>query len=253
MGSGTLYLVGTGPGDLAHITPAAVAAIGRSAVVVGYRLYLDLLGGLLDGKEVISSQLTEETARAQYAVDRARSGTVVSLVSSGDAGVYGMAGLALELLYAQGWRPGDAPAVEIVPGITAAQAAAALLGAPLMHDWACVSLSDLLTPWEVIRRRLEAVASADFTVCLYNPRSRQRDWQLATAQEIFLVNRSPMTPVGLVTDAYRPAQQVRTTTLGADWVVSVDMLTTVIIGNAATVDAGGLLITPRGYRVGSVV
>lgn len=251
MPSGALYLVGTGPGDLAHLTPAARDALARSEVVIGYRLYLDLLGPLLDGKETVSSQLTEEAARARRAIDLARGGRIVALVSSGDAGVYGMTGLALELLHADGWRPGDAPTVEVVPGITAAQAAAALLGAPLMHDWACVSLSDLLTPWPVIAKRLEAVAAADFVVCLYNPRSHKRDWQLAEARAIFLRHRAPTTPVGLVTDATRPAQRVRTMTLGDLDITAVDMLTTVIIGNAATMDTGGLLITPRGYRVGN--
>ncbi len=249
---GCLYLVGAGPGDLAHLTPAARAALAGSEVVVGYRRYLDLLGPLLDGKEAVSSELTEEVARAGRAVDLARRGRTVALVSSGDAGVYGMAGLALEVLREAGWRPGDVPDVEVVPGITAAGAAAALLGAPLMHDWACVSLSDLLTPWPVILRRLEAVAAADFVLCLYNPRSRRRDWQLGAARDVLLRHRAPQTPVGLVTDAYRAGQRVRTTTLADLDPAAVDMLTTVIVGNSATVDCGGMLVTPRGYPVGAV-
>ena len=249
MPNGTLYLLGTGPGDLAHITPAVHAALSNSEIIVGYKRYLDLLGSLIQGKEIASFALTEETIRARFAIDRAREGRTVSLVSSGDAGVYGMAGLALELLHADGWRPGDTPIVEIVPGITAALAAGALLGAPLMHDWACISLSDLLTPWSIIRRRIEATAMADFVVCLYNPRSRQRDWQLAEARTVFLEHRSPTTPVGLVTDAYRANQHVRTTTLADLDLMSVDMLTTVVIGNTATIECGGLLITPRGYYV----
>jgi precorrin-3B C17-methyltransferase len=250
MTRGQLALVGTGPGDLAQLTPAAHAALAGSAVIVGYRLYLDLLGPLLDGKEIIASQLTEEVARAELAIDLARRGRRVALVSSGDAGVYGMAGLALELLHGAGWRPGDAPDVEVIPGITAAGAAAALLGAPLMHDWACVSLSDLLTPWPVILRRVEAVAAADFVLCLYNPRSRRRDWQLGVARDVLLRHRDARTPVGLVTNAFREGQRVHTTTLAALDPARVDMLTTVVVGNSATIDLDGLLITPRGYAVG---
>ncbi len=245
---GTLYLVGTGPGDRAHLTPAACAAITQSAVIVGYHLYLDLLGDLLDGKEIVTAGLREETERAQRAIAQARAGRTVALVSSGDAGVYGMAGLALELLAADGWRPGDPPHVEVVPGITAATAAAALLGAPLMHDWACISLSDLLTPWSVIRTRLEAVAVADFVVCLYNPRSNARNWQLGEARDILRAARGPGTPVGTVRNAGRNDQAVRTTTLAAFDPSEVDMLTTVIVGNRTTVDLGGMLYTPRGYQ-----
>lgn len=252
MARGRLYLVGAGPGDLAHLTPAARAAIVGSDVVVGYQRYLDLLRPLLGSRQTIASRLTEEVARARQAVDLARRGQIVALVSSGDAGVYGMAGPALEVLQALGWRPGDAPEVEVVPGITAAGAAAALLGAPLMHDWACVSLSDLLTPWPLILRRLEAVAAADFVVCLYNPRSHRRDWQLGAARAVLLRHRAPRTPVGLVTDAYRAGQRVRTTTLGDLDPTLVDMLTTVVVGNSATVDLGGIVVTPRGYPVGEV-
>ncbi|MCA1722976.1 MAG: precorrin-3B C(17)-methyltransferase [Thermomicrobia bacterium] len=248
MTDGTLYLIGTGPGDRAHLTPAACAAITRSAVVVGYRRYLDLLGDLLDGKEIVAAGLREETARARRAIAHAREGRAVALVSSGDAGVYGMAGLALELLAAEGWRPGDSPYVEIIPGITAATAAAALLGAPLMHDWACISLSDLLTPWPIIRSRLKAVAVADFVVCLYNPRSNARDWQFGEARDILLSEREPDTPVGIVRNAGREDQVVRTTTLTALDPTGVDMLTTVIVGNRTTVDLGGMLYTPRGYQ-----
>lgn len=251
MTRGQLALVGTGPGDLAQLTPAARAALAGSEVIVGYRLYLDLLGPLLDGKEIISSQLTEEVARAELAIDLARCGRRVALVSSGDAGIYGMAGLALELLHQAGWRLGDVPDVEVVPGITAAGATAALLGAPLMHDWACISLSDLLTPWAVILRRLEAVAAADFVLCLYNPRSRRRDWQLGAARDVLLRHRDARTPVGLVTNAFREGQRVHTTTLAALDPAQVDMLTTIVVGNSATIDLDGLLITPRGYAVGA--
>lgn len=250
MTNGELYLVGTGPGALAQLTHRAREVLARADAVVGYRLYLDLLGPLLEGKETVSSALSEETARATRAVELARAGRRVALVSSGDAGVYGLAGLALELLGATGWRAGAAPLVEVVPGVTAGQAAAALLGAPLGHDWASISLSDLLTPWPVIARRLEAVAAADFVLCLYNPRSLRRDWQLAAARDILLRHRSAATPTGLVTNAYRPGQRVVTTSLGELDPGEVDMLTTVVIGNAATLSFGDLLVTPRGYHLG---
>lgn len=249
MPSGELFLVGTGPGALDQLTGRAREALARCDVVVGYRLYLELLCPLLEGKETVSSELTQEEARAARAVELALAGRRVALVSSGDAGVYGLAGLAFELLAAAGWRPGADPVVEVVPGVTAAQAAAALLGAPLGHDWASVSLSDLLTPWPSIERRLEAVAAADFIVCLYNPRSAKRDWQLAAARDIMLWHRGAATPVGLVTNAYRPGQRVTATSLGALDPGTVDMLTIVVIGNAATVARDGLLVTPRGYQI----
>jgi len=241
-----LYVVGIGPGAAAHLTPAARDAILAASVVVGYKTYLDLIPELLEGKEVVSSGMMKEVERCREALRLAAAGQVVALVSSGDAGIYGMAGLVLEL------QPQQAPgvAVTVVPGVSAVQAAAARLGAPLMHDFAVVSLSDLLTPWPLIRRRLEAAAAADFVVALYNPRSRGRTTQLGEAAQILLRHRPGATPVGIVRNACREDESVVVTDLAGLSGAEVDMLSLVIVGNSQTVvDAAGRMVTPRGYRV----
>ncbi|ALC15418.1 adenosylcobyric acid synthase (glutamine-hydrolysing) [Desulfuromonas soudanensis] len=244
--SGKLYVVGIGPGGAEHMTPAARAAIGAATTVVGYQTYLELLPELLEGKKLVSSGMMKEVERCRRALEIAGSGETVALVSSGDAGIYGMAGLVLEL--AENW-PGKKPEIEIVPGVSAVQAAAALLGAPLMHDFAVISLSDLLTPWETIRRRLEAAAGADFVVALYNPRSRGRVTQIVEAREILLRHRSPQTPVGLVRNACRAGETVTVSDLSSFLEHDIDMFTVVIIGNGATrVDGAGRMVTPRGYQ-----
>jgi cobalt-precorrin 5A hydrolase/precorrin-3B C17-methyltransferase len=186
--------------------------------------------------------LGSEVERAKEALAEARSGGSVALVSSGDAGVYAMASPALELA-------GEDVDVVIVPGITAAQAAASLLGSPLGHDHCSISLSDLLTPWVVIRERVRAAAEADFVLSLYNPRSKGRDWQLGKAREILLDHRSPDTPVGVVRDAYRAGQRVALTDLGSLRPEDVDMLTVVIVGSSQTEVRAGRMVTPRGYGV----
>ena len=244
--TGKLYVVGLGPGALDHLTPAAAAAIAAAEVVVGYRTYLELIPELLVGKEVVSSGMMKEVERCREALRLAAAGRQVALVSSGDAGIYGMAGLALEL------QPTEAPdiAVEVVPGVSAVQAAAARLGAPLMHDFAVVSLSDLLTPWALIRRRLEAAAAADFVVALYNPKSRGRTTQLGEAAAILLRHRGPATPVGIVRNACRDDETVTVIDLAGLAAAEVDMLSLVIVGNSQTlVDARGRMVTPRGYQV----
>ena len=216
--SAKLYVVGIGPGGAEHITPAAVAAIAAAEVVVGYATYLELIPELLVGKEVVSSGMMKEVERCRQALELAADGRCVALVSSVDAGVYGMAGLVLELA-------GDSsPEIEIVPGISAVQAAAARLGAPLMHDFAVVSLSDLLTPWELIRRRLLAAGAADFVVALYNPKSKGRVTQLEEARQILLRHRSPRTPVGIVRNACRPGESLVVTDLAGLAEQAVDML-----------------------------
>ncbi len=243
---GKLYVVGTGPGDLRHMTFEAQAAIRASEAVVGYKVYLDLIRPLLFGKEVVSSGMMREVERCRAALEIAASGRTVSIVSSGDAGIYGMAGLVLELLEKEG--PETAPEVVVVPGISALQAAASVLGAPLMHDFAAISLSDLLTPWTTIQKRLKAAAAADFVVALYNPRSKGRVKQLEEARAIFLNGRRRETPVGIVRNACRPGEERIVTTLGAMLEHPIDMFSTVIIGNGATfVDRAGRIITPRGY------
>lgn len=246
-GRGTLSVVGLGPGAHEQLTPAARDALAGAEVVVGYGPYLALAGSLLDGKEVVAGHMTRETERARAAIARARDGARVALVSSGDPGVYGMASLVLELLREAGWRRGDAPALEIVPGVTALGSCAALVGAPLGHDFCGISLSDLLTPWEVIARRLEAAAGADFVIGLYNPASTRRRRPLAEAHAILSRHRRSATPVAVVTDAYRPGQRVAVTTLERLLEEEIGMTTTVIVGSSRTFAFEGLVVTPRGY------
>lgn len=264
---GTLAVVGVGPGSPDLMTPQARRALRRADAVVGYRGYLEPLSALLVGKTLHPYALGQEVHRCRAAIQLARDGHHVALVSSGDAGIYGMAGLVLELLddlspaqlrEAEGVdRPSPppgfqdvsplAPPVEIVPGVTAANAAAALLGAPLMLDFAVISLSDLLVPWDAIERRLTAAALGDFVVVLYNPASSRRRHQLHRAAAILLEQRDQTTPVGLVRDAYRPDQSARIIELGHLATSDVDMKTIVIVGNSSTVRLGERLVTRRGY------
>jgi cobalt-precorrin 5A hydrolase/precorrin-3B C17-methyltransferase len=245
---GQLWLVGTGPGQLSQITPAAQTAVTQADVVIGYSLYLDLIAPLRRPGQVIESYpITQERQRCERAISLAQWGLTVAVVSSGDCGIYGMAGLVLEQLRALGWD-GKTPQVEVFPGISAVQSAASRVGAPLMHDFCTISLSDLLTPWEVIKQRLIAAAEADFVCALYNPRSRTRTEPFIQAQAIFLKYRSPQTPVALVHSAYREDEQITLTTLEKLDQVSVDMLTTVLIGNQTTQYYKDWMITPRGYN-----
>jgi cobalt-precorrin 5A hydrolase / precorrin-3B C17-methyltransferase len=238
---GRLFLVGLGPGDDALIPPLARDALAASELVVGLGQYVERIRHLLrPGTRISTPPLGNEIERAKQALAEARAGGSVALVSSGDVGVYAMASPALEMA-------GDDVEITVVPGITAAQAAASLLGSPLGHDHCSISLSDLLTPWEVIRERIRAAAEADFVISLYNPRSKGRDWQLGKACEILLEHRSPDTPVGIVRDAYREGQQVTLTNLGSLRPEHVDMLTIVIIGSSRTEIRDGRMVTPRGY------
>jgi precorrin-3B C17-methyltransferase len=236
-------VVGIGPGDGSLLAPMALAALERATVIVGYGTYVDLLDpALLAGREVVVTGMKKEMDRVRAAVDRALAGADVAIVSSGDAGVYGMAGLALELL-----DEGADVEFAVVPGIPALAAGAALLGAPLTHDFAVVSLSDLMTPWEVIEKRIEHAAAADFVIVLYNPRSRRRDWQLARAMELIAPHRDAATPVGLVRSAYREGQAVSTCALAQFDPAQADMLSIVFVGNASTRLMGRRMVTPRGY------
>lgn len=238
---GRLALVSTGPGDAALLPDAARAALAEAELVVGLDSYVERVRPFLrSGTEVHPSPIGDEVARAEAAVGEASAGRSVALLSGGDVGVYAMASPALE-------RAGHDVDVLVVPGITAASAAAALLGSPLGHDHCAISLSDLLTPWEVIRRRIKAAAEGDFVVSLYNPRSRGRDWQLDEARALLLEHRKPSTPVGVVTDASRPGQRVVLTTLGELDTQDVDMLTVVLVGNSQTRVVAGRMVTPRGY------
>lgn len=242
---GRLAVVGLGPGARDLATPRAVAELRRASVVVGLDQYLDQVRDLLrPGTRVVASGLGQEEERARTAVEEARTGAAVALIGSGDAGVYAMASPALDFAGA------DIDVVG-VPGITAAVSASNLLGAPLGHDHAYISLSDLHTPWEAIERRLRAAAEGDFTVCFYNPRSKKRDWQLTRALEILAEHRPPDTPVGHVRQASREGERATMSTLDrmlAGGVDDVDMFTVVIVGSSASRTVAGRFVTPRGYR-----
>ncbi len=241
-----LKVVGIGPGDASQLTFQARDALVWAEVVAGYGPYLDLLPlELLQGKERIASGMTREIQRCEQAIAAALAGRATVVVSSGDAGVYGMAGLVLELVQQQGVA--ERLEVEVVPGVPALMAAAALLGAPLVHDFAAVSLSDLLTPWEKIEERISLAARADFVLGVYNPRSTRRTWQLPRAKELLLQEKSAQTPVGLVRQAYRQGQHVSCCTLEALEPENVDMLSILVVGNSSTCFLDGRMVTPRGY------
>ncbi|MEV6958338.1 precorrin-3B C(17)-methyltransferase [Streptomyces sp. NPDC051207] len=241
-GRGRLAVVGLGPGARDLLTPRARAELRRAAVLVGLDQYVDQIRDLLrPGTRVLESGLGAEEERARTAVEEARRGQAVALIGSGDAGVYAMASPALA-------EASDDIDVIGVPGVTAALAAGAILGAPLGHDHVSISLSDLHTPWEVIERRVRAAAEADLVVTFYNPRSRGRHWQLPKALGILAEHREPGTPVGVVRNASRPDESSRLTTLAALDPATVDMMTVVTVGNTATREIAGRMVTPRGYR-----
>ncbi|NEQ37210.1 MAG: precorrin-3B C(17)-methyltransferase [Okeania sp. SIO3I5] len=245
--TGKLLLIGTGPGKLNQMTSAAKTAVSYADVVIGYSLYIDLIQPLFNPGQIVEKMpITQERQRAERAIELANFGLTVAVVSSGDCGIYGMAGLVLEQLRAKGWD-GKIPAVEVFPGVSALQSAASRVGAPLMHDFCAISLSDLLTPWEVIEKRLIAAAMADFVVAIYNPKSQNRTEQLVKAVNIFLEYRQPENPVAIVRSAYRENEDVTLTSLGELLEVSVDMLTVILIGNQSTGIYNNWMITPRGY------
>lgn len=212
-------------------------------MIVGYRTYLDLIPEYLDGKEVLASQMMKEVDRCRKSLALASGGKKVALVSGGDPGIYAMAGLAFELAKEHDFSC----AIEIIPGIAAVNGCAARLGAPLMHDFAAISLSDLLTPWEVIEKRLEAAAGADFVLAIYNPKSKRRVEQIVRAREILLAHRDPQTPVGIVTAATRENEQIVITTLEKMLECEIGMQSTVMIGNSQTYIWNEKMVTPRGY------
>jgi len=246
-----LYIVGTGPGSTEHLTGAARQAIADSSKIIGYDPYIEQIRELLDGKEILSTGMMQEIDRCRAALEAAANGYNVALVSGGDSGIYGMAGLVFELLeydVDDRFPLEKRPEVQVIPGISAVQAAASRLGAPLMHDFAVISLSDLLTPWELIKKRLAAAAAADFVIALYNPRSKKRVEQLDEACRIVMAVRSEETPVGIVRHACRTSESVIVTTLGKLPEQNVDMSSLVIIGNNSTfIDKCGRIVTPRGY------
>jgi len=244
---GKIYIVGTGPGDLDHITPYARKAIQKSDVIVGYGTYLDLIKELTAEKEIVSTGMTQEIDRCRKALELAANGRTVSVISGGDPGIYAMAGLVFELLRKE-HSTAEMPSVEVIPGISALNACASRLGAPLMHDFASISLSDRLTPWELIEKRLAAAAMADFVIALYNPRSKGRVEHIDKARAIIMKHRRPDTPVGLVTGAMRENERIVVTDLEHMTEHNIGMQTTVIIGNSNTFAWDGWMVTPRGYE-----
>lgn len=243
---GRVSVVGLGPGDAGLLAPLARQALVRAQAIVGYKGYMGLVEPeLLEGRELVSTGMMAEVERCNAAIDLALLGREVAVVSSGDPGVYAMAGLVLELLESRGLL--EAVDFEVLPGIPALCAAAALLGAPLMHDFAVVSLSDLLTPWELIERRVSAAAQADFVLVLYNPRSGRRKDQLPRALELIAEHRPGSTPVGLVKRAFRPGQEVHVRSLQGFDPELVDMQSILVVGSESTREVGERMLTPRGY------
>jgi cobalt-precorrin 5A hydrolase/precorrin-3B C17-methyltransferase len=270
-GHSSLYIVGTGPGSIEHITPYAQDAIRKSDVIVGYGTYLDLIQELIKDKEVVSTGMTQEIERCKKAVEIALSGKTVSVISGGDPGIYAMAGLVFDILRAQNTEHRtqtikseirnqkseinsllvtrySSLSVEVIPGISALNACASRLGAPLMHDFAVISLSDRLTPWDLIEKRLIAAAMSDFVIVLYNPKSMGRTEHINKARAIFLRHRSTETPVGIVKGAMRENERIIITNLRDMLNYDIDMQATVIIGNSQTFIWKKWMITPRGYE-----
>ncbi len=247
--AGKLYIVGVGPGHHDHMTFRAKQVIEESNTIVGYETYVNLVEDLIEGKEVHRYAMTQEVERAHQCIELAKEGKIVSLVSSGDPGIYGMAGLIYEVLAEEGWDRKTGLYVEIVPGVSSLNSCAALVGSPLMTDFAVVSMSDLLVPWEIIMKRVEAAAQGDFVIVIYNPASKKRIHQLQDARKILLKYRTPNTPVAIVKGAYRESQEVVLTDLEnmENHKDKLGMITTVIIGNSSTFRYKDIMVNPRGY------
>ena len=240
-----LYVVGLGPGDLSQATGQAIEALEQCQVIAGYTVYIDLIRERFGHKKLISTPMKQEVERCRLALEEAQKGRTVAMVCSGDAGVYGMAGLIYEV--AQEYEPVE---IEIVAGITAACSGAAVLGAPLIHDFAVISLSDLLTPWERIEQRLACAAKADFVICLYNPSSIKRHDYLQKACDIVLKHKAAGTVCGIAKNIGRDGEEGMVLTLDELRNTPVDMFSTVYIGNSTTREMGGRMVTARGYRIG---
>ena len=240
-----IYVIGIGPGCKDLMTQEAINAMEDAEVIVGYKTYIDLVKEFIVDKEVVQNGMRKEIERCKQAIEIAKTGKKVAVISSGDAGIYGMAGLILELVS----KEDTDIKVKVVPGVTASIGAAAVLGAPIMHDFCHISLSDLLTPWEVIEKRLRLAAEADFVICLYNPRSKGRSEHLAKAFEIMGEFKSGTTPVGIVKDVGREKENKFICTFDTMDFERVDMTTMVVIGNKTTYIDKDLMITPRGYAV----
>lgn len=238
-----IYVIGIGPGEYEQMTMRAVNALNNCDVIVGYTVYVDLVKEHFSGKEFLTTPMKKEVDRCVLAFEEAKKGKTVAMICSGDAGVYGMSGLMLEI-------GEDYPGieVEVIPGVTAATGGAAVLGAPLIHDFALISLSDLLTPWEKIEKRLVLASEADFVICLYNPSSKKRHDYLQKACDLMMKHKNPQTVCGIVMNIGRDGQEMKVMTLQELRDTQVDMFTTVFIGNSQTKEIGGKMVTPRGYK-----
>ena len=247
--TGKLFIVGVGPGHHDHMTFRAKKVIEESDTIVGYETYVNIVQDLIDGKDVYRYAMTQEVERAHQCIDLAKSGKIVSLVSSGDPGIYGMAGLIYEMLAESGWDPKNGLLVEVIPGVSALNSCASIIGSPLMTDFAVLSMSDLLVPWEIIVKRVEAAAQGDFVIVIYNPSSKKRIHQLQDTIKILLKYRKPTTPVAIIKGAFRDSQSVVLTDLEniTNYSDKLGMITTVIIGNSSTYNYKDLMINPRGY------
>ncbi len=247
--TGKLYIVGVGPGHHDHMTFRAKKVIEESDTIVGYETYVNIVQDLIDGKDIYRYAMTQEVERAHQCIDLAKSGKIVSLVSSGDPGIYGMAGLIYEMLAESGWNPKNGLPVEVIPGVSALNSCASIIGSPLMTDFAVLSMSDLLVPWEIIVKRVEAAAQGDFVIVIYNPSSKKRIHQLQDTIKILLKYRKPTTPVAIIKGAFRDSQSVILTDLEniTNYSDKLGMITTVIIGNSSTYNYKDLMINPRGY------
>ncbi len=243
-----IVVVGIGPGSFEDMTPRARKAIESAQVVAGYKTYIKLIEDLLEGKEVIGTGMTQEVDRCQAAVDAAAAGKDTVVVSSGDSGVYGMAGLVLELVLQlpEAQRPQWGG---VVAGVSAVNASASLLGAPLMHDFAVISLSDWMTPWELIKKRAALAGEGDFVIALYNPKSRHRPDYIYEIQKILLEHRAGTVPVGIVSSASREKESIVISDLAHFTDEEIGMFSMVIIGNSSTYVKDGYMITPRGYKL----
>ena len=241
---GKLYAVGFGPGGYEHMTAKAIDVIKNADIITGYTTYVEMLKKFFPDKEYVATPMTKEMDRCRMAIDLASEGKSVAMVSSGDSGIYGMAGILLEIANE---KQSDVE-IETVPGVTAASAAASVLGAPLMHDFAVISLSDLMTPFDRIMKRLDCAGAGDFIVCLYNPKSKKRVDYVEKAADILMKYRSADTPVGVVRHAGREEESSFLTTLGEIKDAPIDMFSIVIIGNSNTYVKDGKMITPRGYE-----
>ncbi len=240
-----IYVIGIGPGNMGDMTSRAKNAIEASNEIIGYKTYVELIREYFPGKTFVASGMTKEVERCQMVLEKAMEGKTVSIISSGDSGIYGMAGIMLEVAN----RSGSRIEIEIIPGVTAASAAASVLGAPIMHDFAVISLSDLMTPLDLIYKRVEMAAAGDFVICIYNPKSKNRAEYIEKARDIVLKHRDKSTPVGIVRNAGRENESYDIADLGSMLEYEIDMFTVILMGNSQTYIENGKIITPRGYKV----